>query len=412
MKSTYQKVKFGDLYSIPSRNGLSRPESVRGSGYKMINMGELFAYDRIGDIPMELVSMSPREINDMCVEEGDLLFARQSLVLSGAGKASIIERVHENTTFESHIIRVRLDKDKADSLFYYYYFKSPYSGMRSIVQQGVQAGIRGSDLQKLFVDYPALSDQKNIASFVDLYDQLIDTNRRRIQLLEESARLLFREWFVYFKFPGHEKVKLVDCGGKKMPAEWEYLSFTKINLFKKAPLGVPVFTDIRQYCQTSEIDGTSITGNGEEVDYENRPSRADIAPRINTVYFAKMKDTDKVLYFNKGNSDLLEKILLSTGMVGFTADEKYLGFLFGLLTSYEFVQYKNNFATGATQVSLNDASLKKIKVLFPVLNLVELYSEIVNPLLEECSLLRSQNQLLVQARDLLLPRLMSGAIVV
>jgi len=412
MKSTYQKVKFGDLYSIPSRNGLSRPESVRGSGYKMINMGELFAYDRIGDIPMELVSMSPREINDMCVEEGDLLFARQSLVLSGAGKASIIERVHEKTTFESHIIRVRLDKDKADSLFYYYYFKSPYSGMRSIVQQGVQAGIRGSDLQKLFVDYPALPDQKNIVSFVDLYDQLIDTNRRRIQLLEESVRLLFREWFVYFKFPGHEKVKLVDCGGKKMPAEWEYLPFTKINLFKKAPLGVPVFTDIRQYCQTSEIDGTSITGNGEEVDYENRPSRADIAPRINTVYFAKMKDTDKVLYFNKGNSDLLEKILLSTGMVGFTADEKYLGFLFGLLTSYEFVQYKNNFATGATQVSLNDASLKKIKVLFPVLNLVELYSEIVNPLLEECSLLRSQNQLLVQARDLLLPRLMSGAIVV
>ncbi len=410
MNSAYQKIKFGDLYSIPSRNGLSRPESVRGSGYKMINMGELFAYDRIGDIPMELVLMSPREVNDMCVEEGDLLFARQSLVLSGAGKASIIERVQGKTTFESHIIRVRLDKNKADSLFYYYYFKSPYSGMKSIVQQGVQAGIRGSDLQKLFVDYPDLPDQKNIASFVNLYDQLIDTNRRRIHLIEESARLLFREWFVYFKFPNHEKVKIADRGGRNMPVEWEYLPFTKIGLFKKAPLGVPVFTDTRQYCQTSEIDGTSITGNGEEVDYESRPSRADIAPRINTVYFAKMKDTDKVLYFNKGSSDLLEKILLSTGMVGFATEEKYLGFLFGLLTSYEFVQYKNNFATGATQVSLNDASLKKIKVLLPTLNLVELYSEIVNPLLEECSLLRSQNQKLTYARDLLLPRLMSGEI--
>jgi len=394
MNGTYQKIKFGDLYSIPSRNGLNRPESVRGSGYKMINMGELFANDRIGDIPMELVSMSPREINDMCVEEGDLLFARQSLVLSGAGKASIIERVLEKTTFESHIIRVRLDKNKVDPLFYYYYFKSPYSGMRSIVQQGVQAGIRGSDLQKLYVDYPDLPDQKNIASFIDLYDQLIDTNLRRIQLLEEAARLLFREWFVYSKFPNHEKVKISDHGGRNMPAEWEYLPFTKIKLFKKAPLGVPVFTDTRQYCQTSEIDGTSITGNGEEVDYESRPSRADIAPRINTVYFAKMKDTDKVLYFNNGNSDLLEKILLSTGMVGFTTEEKYLGFLFGLLTSYEFVQYKNNFATGATQVSLNDASLKKIKVLLPVPNLIELYSEIVNPLLEECSLLKNQNKYL------------------
>jgi type I restriction enzyme S subunit len=97
-------------------------------------------------------------------------------------------------------------------------------------------------------------------------------------------------------------------------------------------------------------------------------------------------------------------------MVGFTTDEKYLGFLFSLLKSYEFVQYKNNFATGATQVSLNNASLKKIKVLFPKLSLVGLYSEIVNPLLEKCSLLRIQNQKLAQARDLLLPRLMNGTI--
>jgi len=252
--------------------------------------------------------------------------------------------------------------------------------------------------------------QNKIAGVISTYDDLIDTNRRRIQLLEESARLLYREWFVYFRFPGHEKVKIVDRDGRKMPVEWEYLPFTKIKIFKKAPLGVPVFTDIRQYYQTSEINGTTITGDGVEVNYENRPSRANITPRINTVYFAKMKDTDKVLYFNKGNSFLLEKILLSTGMVGFTTDKKYLGFLFGFLKSYEFVQYKNNFATGATQVSLNNASLKKIKVLFPTQNLVELYSEIVNPLLEECSYLRCQTQKLAQARDLLLPRLMNGTI--
>ena len=277
-----------------------------------------------------------------------------------------------------------------------------------------------NNLDNLIILIPDIPIQEKIADILSAYDDLINTNCRRIQLLEEAARLLFREWFVHFRFPrlrqgfggqtGHEKVKIVNRDGRKMPAGWDYLPFTKIKLFKKAPLGVQVFTDIRQYYQTSEIDGTSITGNGEEVDYENRPSRADIEPRINTIYFAKMKDTDKVLYFNKGNSDLLEKILLSTGMVGFTTDEKYLGFLFGLLTSYEFIQYKNNYATGATQVSLNDRSLKKIKVIFPTIDLVEPYSEIVNPLLEECSYLRNKNQKLAQARDLLLPRLMSGAI--
>lgn len=282
--------------------------------------------------------------------------------------------------------------------------------LRGYVTGVAQPKLSQKNLGKVKISIPNFETQSKIENILSQYDDLIDTNRRQIKLLEESARLLFREWFVYFRFPGHEKVKIVDLGVRRIPAEWDYLPFTKIILFKKAPLGVPVFTDTRQYYQTSEIDGTSITGNGEEVDYENRPSRADITPRINTVYFAKMKDTEKVLYFNKGNAYLLEKVLLSTGMVGFTVDEKYLGFLFGLLTSYEFVQYKNNFATGATQVSLNDASLKKIKVLFPALNLVELYSEIVNPLFEECSLLRNQNQKLAQTRDLLLPRLMSGEI--
>jgi type I restriction enzyme S subunit len=123
-----------------------------------------------------------------------------------------------------------------------------------------------------------------------------------------------------------------------------------------------------------------------------------------------MKDTDKVVYFNKGNAELLEKILLSTGMAGFSTDEKYLAFLFGLLTSYEFVQNKTNYATEATQVSLSDGGLKKIKVILPKLELIEKYASIINPFLEECSYLRAQNQKLAQARDLLLPRLMSGKI--
>jgi len=299
-------------------------------------------------------------------------------------------------------------KTQTDTIFIRYCIEH---SLNQLLQFAIGATFPNLKKDRIFsfkISYP--NDRERIVDIIRKYDILINTNRRRIQLLEETARLLFREWFVYFRFPGHEKVKIIDRDGRKMPSDWDYLPFTKIKIFKKAPLGVPVFTDIRQYYQTSEIDGTTITGDGEEVDYENRPSRANIAPRINTVYFAKMKDTDKVLYFNRGNSFLLEKILLSTGMVGFTTDKKYLGFLFGLLKSYEFVQYKNNFATGATQVSLNNASLKKIKVLFPKLNLVELYSEIVNPLLEKCSLLRSQNQKLAQARDLLLPRLMSGEI--
>ncbi len=332
---------------------------------------------------------------------------------SAAGRATIVKEFAAGMFLNQNAVVIR-SKSKLMNQGYLGLIgrSKKFQAYLGTIGQGAanQVRIALSGIKKFDCNLPPIEDQRRIANIISDYDDLINVNRRRIQLLEESARLLFREWFVYFRFPGYEKVKIVDRNGRKMPSDWDYLPFTKIKIFKKATLGVPVFTDIRQYYQTSEIDGTTITGDGEEVDYENRPSRANIAPAINTIYFAKMKDTDKVLYFNEGNSFLLEKILLSTGMVGFTTDEKYLGFLFSLLKSYEFVQYKNNFATGATQVSLNNASLKKIKVLFPKLNLVELYSEIVNPLLEKCSLLKNQNQKLAQARDLLLPRLMSGEI--
>lgn len=389
MKTT-QKSKLGDICTI--RTGkLDSNASVEGGKYPFFTCAqETFSIDKFA-------------------------FDTEAVLLGGNNANGIFPLKYYQGKFNAYqrtyVIESK-DRNKVLNKFVYFSLRPVLEYFKSASIGAATQYLTKPVLDNLKITLPDVDTQRSIIDIVYAYDDLIDTNNHRIQLLEELAQLLFREWFVYFKFPNHEKVKIVDRGGRKMPTEWEYLPFTKIKVFKKAPLGVPVFTDIRQYCQTSEIDGTSITGTGEEVDYENRPSRADIAPRINTVYFAKMKDTDKVLYFNKGNSDLLEKILLSTGMVGFTTDEKYLGFLFGLLTSYEFVQYKNNFATGATQVSLNDASLKKIKVLFPVLNLVEVYSEKVNPLLEECSLLRSQNQKLVHARDLLLPRLMSGAIAV
>lgn len=161
---SWNTIRFGDLYAEDSRNGLTKPSKVRGSGYKMINMGELFANDRIYDIPMELVPLKDSEKKNAKVEKGDLLFARQSLVLEGAGKCSIVLDVSSLTVFESHLIRVRLDKERANPLFYYYYFKSPLSPVSTIVSQCAQAGIRGSDLQELEIVFPSLPTQNRIAS--------------------------------------------------------------------------------------------------------------------------------------------------------------------------------------------------------------------------------------------------------
>jgi type I restriction enzyme S subunit len=208
----WEKIDFGELYLIPSKNGLNRPSRVRGSGFKMINMGELFANDRIKDIPMELVLLNDREMESSNILENDLLFARQSIVLSGAGKCSIVIEAPEITTFESHLIRVRLNQEIANPYFYYYYFKTPLANMTSLVQQGVQSGIRGSELKFLKVIYPPLPTQRKIASILSAYDDLIENNLKRIKLLEEKAQLHYKELMQemsYSKTKREEYIK--DC---------------------------------------------------------------------------------------------------------------------------------------------------------------------------------------------------------
>ncbi len=192
---------FGEVFAEGTRNGLARPKAVRGAGVKMVNMGELFAHPRLRNADMDRVPLSDSEARKFLLSEGDLLFARQSLVLEGAGKCSIFLSDDEPVTFESHVTRVRLDRSKADPRFYFYYLQSHHgkSAIRSIVEQGAGAsGIRGSDLQNLGVLWMPPPEQRAIARILGTLDDKIELNRRRNQTLEAMARALFKDWFVDF----------------------------------------------------------------------------------------------------------------------------------------------------------------------------------------------------------------------
>ena len=109
--------------------------------------------------------------------------------------------------------------------FLYYLLKNlPLAKLNS---DAAVPGLNRERALKIKILRPSLPDQEKIADILSTYDDLIDTNRRRIQILEEAARLLFREWFVYFRFPGHEKVKIVDG----VPEGWEKLQVKDINPF-------------------------------------------------------------------------------------------------------------------------------------------------------------------------------------
>lgn len=377
---SWSETEFENLYSASSKNGLTRPARVRGSGYKMINMGELFANDRIGDICMELVPMNEKELSTMLVEPGDLLFARQSLVLSGAGKCSIVQSANEPTTFESHIIRVRLNRQIADPAFYYYYFRSPICRIRSIVTQGVQAGIRANDLKKLIVHVPDIASQQRIASILSAYDDLIENNRRRIQLLEEAARLLYREWFIHLRFPGHEHAAINDG----VPEGWE-----KKTLGDVAPLNYgkalkqddrvsgpfPVYGSsgiVGTHVKALVPGPTIIVGRKGNVGSVYRSSE-DCHP-IDTVYYIDSSRCSFHLYYALQHMSFINTDVAVPGL-------------------------NRNFAHSRS-------------ILIPEQKIYRLFEDTVAPMHLQIDLLCKENVALTQARDLLLPRLMNGEIAV
>ena len=207
-------VEFGSLFLEPLRNGVTKPKRVRGSGYKMVNMGEIFSLSFIQNQTMDRVPLTDKEKAATLLQNNDLLFARQSLVRDGAGKCSIFLNDNEPVCFESHIIRVRLNQEVCYPMFYYYFFSSRLgkNTMDKIIEQGAgAAGIRGSDLAKLEVPYIEYSKQKEIADSLYSFDQKIQLNTQINQTLEQIAQALFKSWFVDF-YPVRAKVQALSDG--------------------------------------------------------------------------------------------------------------------------------------------------------------------------------------------------------
>ena len=196
----WYEIPLAQLLAEPVRNGIYKKKEFHGRGTKIVNMGELFAYPRLPAVPMKRVELSESEADRFLITAGDLLFARRSLVAEGAGKCCVVLDVDEPTTFESSIIRVRLNSTKADSLYLYYFFNSALGlyHLDTIRRQVAVAGITGSDLAKLDIPVPPLSEQRVIAHVLGTLDDKIELNRRMNETLEAMARALFKSWFIDF----------------------------------------------------------------------------------------------------------------------------------------------------------------------------------------------------------------------
>jgi len=273
--------------------------------------------------------------------------------------------------------------------------------------QSDKAAVPGVDrnvLHEIKVRVPDDPSQKAIASVLSAYDELMENNSRRMGLLEEMARLLYREWFVRLRFPGHEHTSITNG----LPKGWER---------------VPTPEAI-------EINPTTKLSGEEEHWWVEM---ADLATNSMLIQNASRRDGRSGSKFRNGDT-LLARITPclengKTGFVNFMADGEVARgstefivlrskrvtpeFVYCLARTYDFRENAIKSMIGSSgRQRVQESCFEKFMVLIPSRALLELFSESVEPIFHQIKVLHAQNQKLRAARDLLLPRLMNGEIIV
>lgn len=407
---TFKSVTFGNLYLEPSRNGIYKSKQYSGSGTALIKMEELFNKKFIGEeiSHLDMYELSESEKERFLVKEGDLIFSRTSVVPEGVGKCSIITNLSSDLAFESNLIRVRLDNKTVNPLYCFYYFQTS-SGRGKIIaiSNGVAVRtIRGSDLTNITIELPSLKNQTEIVNILSPYDDLIENNRRRIQLLEEAARLLYQEWFVRLRFPGHEHTKIVDGvpeGWRKSPLSelCELINYGYTESAVNEEIGpkflritdiVPSFInwDSVPYCKIEESKKEKfLLKEGDIV----------IARTGATVGYAKR--------INKRHPESVYASYLVRLRINSEIDNKIVGIL---LESDFYKEFVKSNISGAAQPNANAKVLTRFELLVAPKKIQQEFCDIISPILDQKEILQDLSQQLINARDLLLPRLMNGVI--
>jgi type I restriction enzyme S subunit len=384
-------VPFEELFSTPLRNGLTRPKAVRGSGTKMINMGELFAHTRMKNIQADRVPLSEKE-ESYLLEDGDLLFARQSLVLAGAGKCSIFMSDNEPVTYEGHIIRARLNKKIADPFFYYYFFNSPIgrNAIEGIVEQVAAAGVRGTDLAKLNVPKFPLPEQRAIAGILGALDDKIELNRRMNRTLESMARAVIGEMM---KDEGEKETTIGEVvtvvGGStpstKNPAFWEGGDIHWATPKDLAPLQSPILLDTNS--RITELGLQQISSGLLPVGTVLLSSRAPIGylaitqiPTAINQGFIAIKCTNEVPNYFILNwlKDNMEEII--------------------------------GRANGTTFLEISKSNFRPMPIFIPSPEKMQEFVNTVEPMYQKIVANLKESRTLASLRDTLLPKLMRGEV--
>lgn len=339
---------------------------------------------------------------------GDIIFTQRGTL----GQVCVIP---SESRFPRYLIsqsqmKLKVNPEKADTRFVFYFFRHSDT-VQKIKNHALTSGVPHINLRILRefeIPLPSLGIQREIASILSTYDDLIENNRRRMALLEESARLLYREWFVRLRFPGHEHTRIVDG----VPEGWERKTLAELcesidygytASAEQEEIGPKLLriTDIvPNFIDWSAVPHCLIEDNKIEK-FQLREGDIVVARTGATVGYAKR--------LNKRHPDSV----FASYLVRLRLKPEMDNLMVGVFVESEaYKSYVQSRIGGAAQPNANAKVLAAAEILVPPSHLQRNFHEFVEPLIDQREVLQIQNQKLRAARDLLLPRLMSGEIAV
>lgn len=257
-------------------------------------------------------------------------------------------------------------------------------------------------IHALPIKIPPLGVQESIASILCAYDNLIENNRRRMALLEEAARQLYREWFVRLRFPGHEHTRIID----DVPEGWERTTFGDLCCEIRETVNPETLDPDTAYIGLEHIPRRSIAltewGTAEQVTSSKHRFAA------GDVLFGKIRP-----YFHKVGIAFLDGVASSDAIVLRPYHPHHLGFVLMTASSDPFVATTAQTMRDGSKMPRADwKQMRAYPAPLPPPGLLDSFQAAIEPIVEQLKTLTFTNQKLRTARDLLLPRLMSGEIAV
>jgi type I restriction enzyme S subunit len=411
--ATVAEIASDDDYSVvggPFGSSLGRKDYV-DAGVPVIRGAQLSGPAHFHDEDLVFVSEEKADRH-----RGNLAY-RCDVIVTQVGTVGQIGRIPEDANFDRYLlsqnhIKIRVDESDADSRFVLYALLGP-EAQRQIYGSTIAAGVPHINLKKLRslkLQWPPIETQRAIAAVLGSLDDLIENNRRRIEVLEEMAQAVYQEWFVHFRYPGHEGAAFVDSPLGPIPEGWE--PSTCGDELAVLGGGTPSKKE-PSYWSDAEVPWYTPS------DLTKTRSRFAAPPGLCINELGLSKSSAK--RFPAGSVMMTSRATLGVLSIAPTEATTNQGFIVILPddrwpSSYIYEWLDDNaerleaVATGATFKEITKGAFKKISFLVPGGETLSAFRSATEPIDGQINTLLQESVVLTELRDLLLPKLVTGEI--